>query len=277
MTAADHRAARRVLRLRRPGRSSSRVDLTVTAGEVVAVLGPNGSGKSTLVRGLLGLNDQLGGEVRLFGAAARLLPRLRPARLRPPATHPLGVGAGHRRARSSRSGACRTTAGGGRSSRSARTPPSSTRRLDVVGLADRAARRRLDPLRRPAAPGAHRPGARRPARRPPHGRAHRRRRRRQPARARRRPGAPRRRGTHDGHRHARARRPSSGIVHAASSSSTGRTRSPSTATPHEFAVARGRASHHDHQPPPRRRARPRAPRRPAPRRPDRSTRGGSRR
>ncbi len=43
------------------------VDLTVTAGEVVAVLGPNGSGKSTLVRGLLGLNDQLGGEVRLFG------------------------------------------------------------------------------------------------------------------------------------------------------------------------------------------------------------------
>lgn len=42
-------------------------DLTVDAGEVVAVLGPNGSGKSTLVRGLLGLNDQLGGEVLLFG------------------------------------------------------------------------------------------------------------------------------------------------------------------------------------------------------------------
>ena len=44
-------------------------DLTVRAGEVVAVLGPNGSGKSTLVRGLLGLNDRLGGEVRLFGTA----------------------------------------------------------------------------------------------------------------------------------------------------------------------------------------------------------------
>jgi zinc transport system ATP-binding protein len=43
------------------------VDLTVHRGEVVAVLGPNGSGKSTLVRGLLGLTDHLGGDVRLFG------------------------------------------------------------------------------------------------------------------------------------------------------------------------------------------------------------------
>jgi zinc transport system ATP-binding protein len=34
---------------------------------VVALLGPNGSGKSTLVKGLLGLSDHLGGEVRLFG------------------------------------------------------------------------------------------------------------------------------------------------------------------------------------------------------------------
>ena len=41
--------------------------LRIMPGEVVAVLGPNGSGKSTLVRGLLGLNDQLGGSVRLFG------------------------------------------------------------------------------------------------------------------------------------------------------------------------------------------------------------------
>ncbi|WP_270887709.1 metal ABC transporter ATP-binding protein [Pedococcus sp. 5OH_020] len=42
-------------------------DLTVRAGEVVAVLGPNGSGKSTLVRGLMGLTTHLGGEVELFG------------------------------------------------------------------------------------------------------------------------------------------------------------------------------------------------------------------
>jgi zinc transport system ATP-binding protein len=36
-------------------------------GDVVAMLGPNGSGKTTLVKGLLGLNDHLRGEVQLFG------------------------------------------------------------------------------------------------------------------------------------------------------------------------------------------------------------------
>jgi zinc transport system ATP-binding protein len=42
------------------------VDLTVTTGEVVAVLGANGSGKSTLVRAALGLAPLAGGSVRLF-------------------------------------------------------------------------------------------------------------------------------------------------------------------------------------------------------------------
>jgi len=45
----------------------SGVSLDIRAGEVVAILGPNGSGKSTLVRGVLGLNDHLAGEVELFG------------------------------------------------------------------------------------------------------------------------------------------------------------------------------------------------------------------
>ena len=49
----------------------SGIDLTVGAGESVALLGANGSGKSTLVRTLLGLNPVAGGSVRLFGADVR--------------------------------------------------------------------------------------------------------------------------------------------------------------------------------------------------------------
>jgi zinc transport system ATP-binding protein len=43
------------------------IDLTVSDGEVLAVLGSNGSGKSTLVRAALGLVPLARGEVRLFG------------------------------------------------------------------------------------------------------------------------------------------------------------------------------------------------------------------
>ncbi len=47
----------------------SGVSVDVHAGEIVAVVGPNGSGKSTLIKGILGLNDHLGGEVKLFGTS----------------------------------------------------------------------------------------------------------------------------------------------------------------------------------------------------------------
>ncbi len=50
------------------------IDLTVSPGEVVAVLGANGSGKSTLVRTMLGLVPAVRGEVRLFDTP---LPRFR--------------------------------------------------------------------------------------------------------------------------------------------------------------------------------------------------------
>ena len=45
----------------------SGISLGIHAGEVVAILGPNGSGKSTMVKGILGLNDHIGGQVELFG------------------------------------------------------------------------------------------------------------------------------------------------------------------------------------------------------------------
>lgn len=47
------------------------VSLTVTAGEVVAVLGANGSGKSTLTRAVLGLVPLSSGSVQLFDQPAR--------------------------------------------------------------------------------------------------------------------------------------------------------------------------------------------------------------
>ncbi|MFI7081858.1 metal ABC transporter ATP-binding protein [Micromonospora sp. NPDC049903] len=47
------------------------VSLTVTTGEVVAVLGANGSGKSTLIRAVLGLVPLTAGSVTLFGHRVR--------------------------------------------------------------------------------------------------------------------------------------------------------------------------------------------------------------
>jgi polar amino acid transport system ATP-binding protein len=44
------------------------VSLTLTKGEVVALIGPSGSGKSTILRVLMGLNHPTGGEVLIDGA-----------------------------------------------------------------------------------------------------------------------------------------------------------------------------------------------------------------
>ncbi|MBV9139956.1 MAG: ATP-binding cassette domain-containing protein [Pseudonocardiales bacterium] len=74
--AADRRLVEPVVTLRhaaaqRGGRQLWRaLDLTVTAGEFVAVLGPNGVGKSTLVQVILGALPLAEGEVRVLGGPA---------------------------------------------------------------------------------------------------------------------------------------------------------------------------------------------------------------
>jgi zinc transport system ATP-binding protein len=53
------------------------VDLTVRAGEFVALVGPNGSGKSTLLRVLLGSLEPAAGTVRLLGVRPEDVDRAR--------------------------------------------------------------------------------------------------------------------------------------------------------------------------------------------------------
>ncbi|MEV4757896.1 ATP-binding cassette domain-containing protein [Micromonospora sp. NPDC049559] len=117
------------------------VSLTVTAGEVIAVLGANGSGKSTLIRAILGLVPLAGGSVELFGTPLR--PRSRALRRQWARIGyvPQRLGAG--------SGVPATVAevvGSGRlARRGILRPPGAADReavtaaLRAVGLADRAA------------------------------------------------------------------------------------------------------------------------------------------
>ena len=58
------------------------VSLTVSAGEVVAVVGPSGSGKSTLLACLTGIDEPSGGTVRVVGERLSHRPEQVRARLR---------------------------------------------------------------------------------------------------------------------------------------------------------------------------------------------------
>ena len=42
-------------------------DIDIMAGSVTAIIGPNGAGKSTLIKGILGLQKKLAGEILIMG------------------------------------------------------------------------------------------------------------------------------------------------------------------------------------------------------------------
>src|SRR3954464_12170094 len=69
--------ARGVQKVYDTGRLSVRaldgVDLTVTRGEMVAIMGPSGCGKTTLLNCLAGLDTIDGGDVRVEGQSLRAL------------------------------------------------------------------------------------------------------------------------------------------------------------------------------------------------------------
>src|SRR6185369_5669441 len=54
------------------------INLSVPAGQLVALIGPNGSGKTTLLRALVGLQKISRGEIKLFGQTglSAALPRI---------------------------------------------------------------------------------------------------------------------------------------------------------------------------------------------------------
>ncbi len=111
------------------------VDLTVPAGDVVALLGANGSGKSTLVRTLVGVLPRTAGTVELFGRPlGRTVPWDRIGYV------PQRVGAQS----GTSSTAAEVVAAGLLYGRRLRLPrgwrDQVTHALDLVGLADRAGR-----------------------------------------------------------------------------------------------------------------------------------------
>ena len=111
------------------------IDLTVSPGEVIAVLGPNGSGKSTLIRALLGLVPLTAGRAEIYGTP---IARFRDWRRIGYVPQRLTVGGGV-------PSTVREVVASGRIARQSRWRPSSAadraavgHALEAVGMADRA-------------------------------------------------------------------------------------------------------------------------------------------
>ena len=76
-SANEHDRARPILTVSSVAHSYGRIDVLedvsfdVRAGDVTAIIGPNGAGKTTLIRGIVGLSEPTGGEIRYRGPDAR--------------------------------------------------------------------------------------------------------------------------------------------------------------------------------------------------------------
>ncbi|GAA3174830.1 MULTISPECIES: metal ABC transporter ATP-binding protein [Streptomyces] len=110
------------------------VDLTVHAGEVVALLGANGSGKSTAVRSVIGQVPLTGGDLTLFGTPLRRFKQW----------HRVGYVPQRTTAAGGVPATVREIVSSGRLARSRFGPPRRADReavhhaLELVGMADRA-------------------------------------------------------------------------------------------------------------------------------------------
>ena len=58
-------------RSKEPVHAVAGVDLTIDAGDVVAILGPNGAGKTTTIDMILGMTSPTAGSVDVFGMRPR--------------------------------------------------------------------------------------------------------------------------------------------------------------------------------------------------------------
>ena len=49
------------------------LNLNIEVGSLMALVGPNGAGKSTLIKGILGLQNKLAGEILIMGEPLSLI------------------------------------------------------------------------------------------------------------------------------------------------------------------------------------------------------------